>query len=84
MISVDQRTQHTRFLTKLALLTAILVVLSVTPVGSIPLPFVKATTSHIPVIVGAILLGPGSSAFLGGVFGVMSVVRSTIAPTLTT
>ena len=40
MISVDQRTQHTRFLTKLALLTAILVVLSVTPVGSIPLPFV--------------------------------------------
>ena len=84
MISVDQRTQHTRFLTKLALLTAILVVLSVTPVGSIPLPFVKATTSHIPVIVGAILLGPGSGAFLGGVFGVMSVVRSTIAPTLTT
>ena len=84
MISVDQRTQHTRFLTKLALLTAILVVLSVTPVGSIPLPFVKATTSHIPVIVGAILLGPGSGAFLGGVFGVMSVVRSTLAPTLTT
>ena len=82
---MGRRFKHdTRYYAKLALLSAILAVLSVTPIGSIPLPSIKATTSHIPVIVGAILLGPGAGAFLGGVFGVMSVIRSTIAPTLTT
>lgn len=75
---------NTRYYVQLALLTAILAVLSVTPIGSIPLPMVKATTSHIPVIVGAILLGPKAGLFLGGVFGVMSVVRSTLMPNLTT
>lgn len=84
MISLQNKNQNLLYLTKLAFLTAILVVLSVTPVGSIPLPSVKATTSHIPVIVGAILLGPGAGVFLGVVFGLMSVVRSTVAPTLTT
>ena len=29
-----------------------------TPLGMIQLPVVKATTVHIPVILGAILLGP--------------------------
>lgn len=72
------------YYTKLALLTTILAVLSVTPLGSIPLPAMKATTSHIPVIVGAVLLGPGAGAFLGCVFGVMSVVRSTLMPNLAT
>ncbi len=75
---------NTLFYTKLAMISAILVVLSVTPLGSIPLPAMKATTSHIPVIVGAILLGPKAGVFLGWLFGVMSVIRSTIMPTLTT
>lgn len=79
-----KRKRDTLYYVKLALLTAILVVLSVTPIGSIPLPSIKATTTHIPVIVGAILLGPGAGVFLGAAFGVMSVVRSTLAPTLTT
>ena len=79
----DQR-QRTLYFVKLAFLTAILAILSVTPIGSIPLPSIKATTSHIPVIVGAILLGPKAGTFLGFVFGVMSVVRSTLIPTLTT
>lgn len=82
--NLNKAKHDTRYYAQLALLTAILVVLSVTPIGSIPLPAMKATTSHIPVIVGAILLGPGAGLFLGGVFGVMSVVRSTLAPTLTT
>jgi uncharacterized membrane protein len=78
------RRHDTLYYVKLAFLSAILAVLSVTPIGSIPLPAMKATTSHIPVIVGAILLGPGAGVFLGTVFGVMSVVRSTLFPTLTT
>ncbi len=80
----SSRLRDTTYFTRLTMIAAILAILSVTPIGSIPLPSIKLTTSHIPVIVGAILLGPGAGAFLGGVFGVMSVIRSTLVPTLTT
>ena len=84
MRDLERRRHDTYYFVQLALLTAILVVLSVTPIGSIPLPAMKATTTHIPVIVGAVLLGPGAGCFLGSAFGVMSVVRSTLVPTPTT
>ena len=35
-----------------------------------------------PVILGAILLGPGAGAILGAVFGICSLVSNTMAPTL--
>lgn len=84
MPSLNKPKHDTRYFVKLALLTTILIILSVAPIGSIPLPAMKATTSHIPVIIGAILLGAGAGCFLGATFGVMSVVRSTLAPTPTT
>ncbi len=37
---------------------------------------------HIPVILGAILLGPLAGAILGGVFGICSMISNTMAPTL--
>ena len=43
---------------------------------------IKATTVHIPVIIGAILLGPLAGAILGGVFGICSMLSNTYAPTL--
>ena len=46
----------------------------------IQLPIIKATTTHIPVIVGAILLGPLAGCILGGVFGICSLISNTIAP----
>ena len=33
------------------------------------MPVIKATTMHIPVILGAVLLGPAAGAVLGAVFG---------------
>ena len=39
-----------------ALMAAIVIVLANTPLGMIQLPIIKATTVHIPVILGAILL----------------------------
>ncbi len=77
------KNQKIAYLTRLALLTAILVVLGFTPIGSIQLPIVKATTTHIPVIIGALLLGWKAGAFLGGAFGVVSVIRSTLFPNVT-
>ena len=72
----------TRWLVSVALMAAIIIVLANTPLGMIQLPVIKATTVHIPVILGAILLGPSAGAILGGVFGICSVVSNTMTPTL--
>ena len=65
-----------------ALMAAVVVLLASTPLGMIQLPVIKATTTHIPVILGAILFGPAAGAVLGGVFGLCSMVSNTVAPTL--
>ncbi len=75
--------KDTRWMVSVALLAAIVILLANTPLGMIQLPIMKATTVHIPVILGAILLGPYAGAILGGIFGVCSVISNTTAPTLT-
>ena len=72
----------TRWMVSVALMAAIVIVLANTPLGMIQLPIIKATTVHITVILGAILLGPGAGAILGAVFGICSLVSNTMAPTL--
>lgn len=72
----------TRWMVSVALMAAIVIVLANTPLGMIQLPIIKATTVHIPVILRAILLGPGAGAILGAVFGICSLVSNTMAPTL--
>lgn len=76
------RKHDTRYMVSVALMAAIIVVLANTPLGMIQLPIVKATTVHIPVIIGAILLGPNAGAILGFVFGICSLISNTMAPTL--
>lgn len=78
------KTQKTdiRWMVSVALMAAIVIVLANTPLGMIQLPIIKATTVHIPVIIGAILLGPFAGAILGAVFGVCSLISNTMAPTL--
>ncbi len=66
---------------EISLMAAIVVVLAFVPfLGFIPLGVIKATTVHIPVIIGAILLGPKAGAILGGVFGLTSIIQNTMAP----
>ena len=72
----------TRWMVSVALMAAIVIVLANTPLGMIQLPIIKATTVHIPVIIGAILLGPLAGGILGAVFGVCSLISNTMAPTL--
>ena len=73
----------TKWMVSVALMAAVVVVLANTPLGLIPLPITKATTVHIPVILGAILLGPSAGAILGAVFGICSMISNTITPALT-
>lgn len=61
----------------LALFTAIIVIMAFTPLGYIPLVVINATIIHIPVILGALFLGPKKGAFLGFVFGFTSFLNNT-------
>ena len=72
----------TQWMVSVALMAAIVILLANTPLGMIQLPIIKATTVHIPVIIGAILLGPSAGALLGFVYGVCSLVSNTIDTTL--
>ena len=81
-MKTQKKQTDTRWLTSVALMAAIVIVLANTPLGMIQLPIIKATTVHIPVILGAILLGPMAGAILGGVFGICSLISNTMTPTL--
>lgn len=67
-----------RFLTQLALLVAIQILLAATPLGYLPLGPVDITIMHIPALVGAVVLGPAAGAALGGVFGLTSIAVATM------
>lgn len=75
--------KNTSDLVKMALFVAIITLLSVTPLGYIHLGVINATTIQIPVIIGAILFGWKKGAFLGGVFGITSMIKNTIQPNAT-
>lgn len=79
---MKKQRHDTRWMVSVALMAAIVIVLANTPLGMIQLPIIKATTVHIPVIIGAVLLGPWAGAILGAVFGICSLISNTMAPTL--
>ncbi|AQR97515.1 ECF transporter S component [Clostridium saccharoperbutylacetonicum] len=72
-----------RQITMIGMLSAISIFLGVTGLGFIPIPPVKATIMHIPVIIGAIVEGPIVGAFVGLVFGLFSMYQelTTMLPT---
>lgn len=75
---MSQTTRKTARLVQYALLMALLAVLGFTPLGFIMVPPVSITILHIPVILGAVLFGPGCGALLGFEFGLISMVLSLI------
>ena len=68
--------------TTLAMLVSIELVLGVTPLGFIAIPPVSITTMHIPVIIGAIMLGPFAGGVLGLTFGLISMYLAITNPGL--
>ena len=80
---MKNRRKDTKWMAGVAMMAAIVVLLANTPLGMIPLVVTKATTVHIPVILGAILFGPLAGGILGGVFGICSVIINTFTPALT-
>lgn len=62
-------------MTELAVLAAVIAVMAFTPLGYLRTAGLEITFITIPVIVGAIVLGPKAGAFLGSVFGVTSFLQ---------
>lgn len=72
----NKTTKGTRSMVELALMSAIIIVMAMTPLGYLKTPFLSITLLTIPVAVGAIVLGPKEGAFLGGVFGATSFAQA--------
>lgn len=65
-----------QWLTGTALMIAVTLVLAFTPLGMIRLPFLTATTLHIPVIIATLVLGLKAGMLTGLTFGVYSFFNS--------
>lgn len=74
---------NVRKMAVIGMLSAISVMLSMTPLGFIPLGPTSATIMHIPVIIGAIVEGPIVGASIGFIFGFTSFVRALTVPNIT-
>ena len=61
---------------ELALMSAIIIVMAMTPLGYLKTPVLNITLLTIPVAVGAIILGPKGGAILGAVFGATSFAQA--------
>lgn len=69
------KNKRTLFLTEIAILVAIIFILAFTPIGYLKIPTIEITFLTVPVVVGAIVIGPGAGAILGAFFGITSFVQ---------
>lgn len=58
-----------------AVLAAIIILMAFTPLGYLRIGPVSITFLTIPVVIGAIIIGPAYGAILGGVFGLTSFAQ---------
>lgn len=72
--------EKTRIFAWTALLAALVFLLGLTPLGLIPLGFINVTVLCLPVIIGALLMGPVPGLVLGAAFGGVSIIRLLQAP----
>lgn len=65
-----------QWMTGTAMMVAVTLVLANTPLGLIRMPFLTATTLHIPVIIATLALGLEAGMITGLVFGVNSLISN--------
>lgn len=79
-----KRTSHERILrmAQLGVLSAIIIMMTFVPyIGYISYgPGLSITLIHIPVMIGAIVLGPSAGAVLGGVWGISCIIKALTVP----
>ncbi len=66
----------TRQLVIMGLMTALVIIFSMTPIGSIPVnPELSITLNVIPIAIAAVACGPVGGAIVGGIFGIFSYLQ---------
>ena len=74
--------ERTRKIVIIGVLSAISIFLGMTRLGFIPwVSGASLTIMQVPVIIGAVLEGPGVGFVIGLVFGVFSLIQAAVAPT---
>ena len=71
----NNKKNRTRYMTELALMSAIIFLMAFTPLGYFRTPGLSITLLTVPVAVGAIILGPEGGAVCGLVFGITSLIQ---------
>ena len=66
------KNKHLLAMVKLTMLVALLMIFCFTPIGFLKIGIVEITFNMIPVVIGAIVIGPAAGAFLGALFGAAS------------
>lgn len=59
----------------LSMMTALLLIFSFTPIGTIPIGPLSITLNVIPVAIAAVVLGPRGGLIIGSVFGLLSFLQ---------
>ena len=74
----------TRRLTATALMAALTLILGLTPLGFLTIPFttIDITLMCLPVIIGAVVIGPREGLLLGLLFGLTSMFKAITAPSV--
>lgn len=67
--------KNTKTLVTLGLLTAVMLLMSFTPLGYLNIGPLAITLNVIPLAVAAVALGPKGGAIIGGVFGITSFLQ---------
>lgn len=74
--TAQKRVFSMQWMTGTAMMIAVTLVLANTPLGRITMPFLTATTLHIPVIIATLVLGWQAGLVTGLVFGVHSLISN--------
>ena len=75
---------NTKYMVELALMVAVILVMSLTPLGYIRTPGLSITLLTVPVAVGAIILGPVGGTICGLAFGLTSFYQCFVGGTMGT
>lgn len=74
-MSTIQTRDKTLWMAQTAILSAIIILMAFTPLGYLRLGTISITFLTLPVVIGAMLIGPLAGATLGAVFGLTSFAQ---------
>lgn len=74
-MATTQNKKKIYFLSVSGILIALIFIMSFTPLGYLKTPLIEITFITVPVVIGAISLGPSGGAVLGFVFGLTSFIQ---------